>query len=74
MDKPGRLQSIGWQSRTQLSGFTFTCFSAFSRKKETCDYSPVGGVGLEACQGFLIRGACVYVVVIGAESLLSEVQ
>ena len=34
----------------------------------------MGGVGLEACQGFLIRGACVYVVVIGAESLLSEVQ
>ena len=35
---------------------------------------PVGGVGLEACQGFLIRGACVYVVVIGAKSLLSEEQ
>ena len=35
---------------------------------------PVVGVGLEACQGFLIRGTCVYVVVIGAGSLLSEVQ
>ena len=36
-EKPGRLQSMGWQSRTPLSDFTFTCFSAFSRKKETCD-------------------------------------
>ena len=35
---------------------------------------PVGGVGLVACQGFLVRGACVCVLVGGAGSLLSRVQ
>ena len=35
---------------------------------------PVGGVGLVACQGFLVRGACVCVQVSGAASLLSGVQ
>ena len=34
----------------------------------------MGGVGLVACQGFLVRGACVCVLVDGAESLLSEVK
>ena len=32
---------------------------------------PVGGVGQVAFQGFLIREACVSVLVDGAESLLS---
>ena len=34
---------------------------------------PVGGVGLEACQGFLVRGACIGVLVGGAGSFLSGV-
>ena len=34
----------------------------------------VSGVGLVACQGFLVRGACICVLVGGAGSLLSEVQ
>ena len=34
----------------------------------------MGGVGRVACQGFLVRGACIYVLVGGAVSLLSEVQ
>ena len=37
-------------------------------------FLPVGGVGLVACQGFLVRGACVCVLVGGAGSLLSGVQ
>ena len=35
---------------------------------------PVGGAGLVDCQGFLIREACVGVLVSGAGSLLSGVQ
>ena len=35
-----------------------------------CSLLPVGGVGQVACQGFLIRGACVCVLVGGAGSLL----
>ena len=35
---------------------------------------PVGGVGQVACQGFLVREACVDVLVCGAGSLLSGVQ
>ena len=35
---------------------------------------PVGGVGLVACQGFLVRGSCVCVLVSGAGSFLSGVQ
>ena len=34
----------------------------------------VGMVELVACQGFLVRGACVCVQLGGAESLLFEVQ
>ena len=34
----------------------------------------MGGVGLVTCQGFLVRGACICVLVGGAGSLLSEVQ
>ena len=37
-------------------------------------FLPVGGVGWVACQGFLVREACVSVLVGGAGSLLSEVQ
>ena len=32
----------------------------------------MGGVGPVACQGFLVGGACICVLVGGAESLLSE--
>ena len=35
---------------------------------------PVGGVGLVACQGFLVREACIGVKVVGVGSLLSGVQ
>ena len=47
---------------------------------EICDSSllwrllPVGGVGLVAFQGFLVREACVSVLVGGAGFLLSGVQ
>ena len=34
----------------------------------------MGGVGLVAYQGFLVRGACICVLVGGAGSLLSGVQ
>jgi len=34
----------------------------------------VGGVGLVACQGFVVRGTCVCVLVVRAGLLLSEVQ
>ena len=34
----------------------------------------MGGVGLVACQGFLVREACVIVLVGGAGFLLSAVQ
>ena len=37
-------------------------------------YLPVGGVGQVACQGFLVREACVSVLVGGAGFLLPEVQ
>ena len=35
---------------------------------------PVVGVELEACQGFLVREACIGVLVGGAGSFLSGVQ
>ena len=38
------------------------------------EVAPLDGVGLVACQGFLVREACVCVLVGGAESLLSGVQ
>ena len=34
----------------------------------------MGGVRLVACQGFLVRGACICVMVGGAGFLVSEVQ
>ena len=34
----------------------------------------MGGVGLVACQGFLVRGACICVMVGGAGFLVSDVQ
>ena len=37
-------------------------------------FLPVGGVGRVACQGFLVREACVGVLVGGAGSLRSRVQ
>ena len=37
-------------------------------------FLPVGGVGRVACQGFLVREACVNVMVGGAGSFLSGVQ
>ena len=35
---------------------------------------PVGGVGLMTCQGFLVREACICVLVGGVGSLFSGVQ
>ena len=37
-------------------------------------FLPVGGIGQVACQGFLVREACVGVLVGGAGFLLSGVQ
>ena len=37
-------------------------------------FLPVGGVGRVACQGFLVREACISVLVGGTGSLLSGVQ
>ena len=37
-------------------------------------FLPVGGVVSVACQGFLVREACVSVLVVGAGFLLSGVQ
>ena len=47
---------------------------------EICDSSllwrllPVGGVGWVACQGFLLREACICVLVHGGVSLIFGVQ
>ena len=47
---------------------------------EACGFSllwrflPMGGIGLVACQGFLVREACFSVLVGGAGSRLSGVQ
>ena len=38
------------------------------------ELAPMGGVGLVACQGFLVREACIGVKVVGVGSLLSGVQ
>ena len=37
-------------------------------------FLPVGDVGQVACQGFLVREACVHVLVGGVGTLLSGVQ
>ena len=37
-------------------------------------FLPVGGAGRLACQGFLVREACISVLVCGAGFLLSGVQ
>ena len=37
-------------------------------------FFPVGGVGRVACQGFLVREACISVLMGGAGSFLSGVQ
>ena len=39
-----------------------------------CSLLPVGGVGLVVFQGFLVREACISVLVGGAGSLLSGMQ
>ena len=39
-----------------------------------CKFLPVGGVGRLACQGFLVREACVSVLVGEAGFLLSGMQ
>ena len=47
---------------------------------EVCGFSllwrllPMGGLGLVACQGFLVREACIVLLAGGAGSLLSAVQ
>ena len=37
-------------------------------------FLPVGGVGRVACQGFMVREACISVLVSGAGSLLSPFE
>ena len=60
--------------------FILLCLGWPFCKLEVCGSSllwrllPVGGVGRMACQGFLVREACVGVLVGGAGSLLSGVQ
>ena len=59
-----RLLCLGWPfCRLEVCGSSLYC-SLLS----------VGGVGRVACQGFLVRGACISVLVGGAGSLLSGVQ
>ena len=50
------------------------CGSSLLLTKNKGRLLPVGVVGRLACQGFLVRGACVCVLVGGARSLLSEVK
>ena len=40
MERPGRLQSVGWQSRARLSDFTFT-FRFHALEKEMATHSSV---------------------------------
>ena len=51
--------SVGWKFVVPL--YCGACF-------------PVGGIGLVACQGFLVRGTSICVLVGGAGSLPSGVQ
>ena len=57
-----------------------TCLGWSFSMLEVCAFSllwrllPVGGAELVACQGLLVREACVSVLVGGAGSLLSGVQ
>ena len=59
-----RLLCLGWPF----------CILAFCGSSLLWWLLTVGGVGRVACQGFLVRGACVGVLVGGAGSLLSGVQ
>ena len=60
--------------------FILMCLGWPFCRLEVCDSSllwrflPVGGVGLVACQGFLVREACICVLVGGAGFHLSGVQ
>ena len=54
---------------TRLKSKAFFCGSSLLWR-----FFPVGGVARLACQGFLVREACVGVLVGGAESLLSGLQ
>ena len=60
--------------------FVYMCLGCPFCRLDVCGSSllwsllPVGGVGLVACQDFLVGGACVSVLVDGAGSLLSRVQ
>ena len=59
-----RLLCLGW-----LFCMLEVCASSLLWK-----FLPVDGVGWVACQGFLVREACVNVLAVGARSLLSGVQ
>ena len=50
------------------------CILAVCGSSILCRFLAVGGVGQVACQGFLVREACVGVLVGGAGFLLSGMQ
>ena len=50
------------------------CGSSLLLTKNKGRLLPMGGVGLVACQVFLVKEACIGVLVGGAGSLLSGVQ
>ena len=60
--------------------FRFLCFGCPFHRLEVHVSSilwsllPVGEVELVVCQDFLVRGACICILVVGTESLLSGVQ
>ena len=54
--------------------FGLSVFCQFVEFSLLCSFLSVGGVGKVTCQGFLVREACVGVLVGGAGFLLSGVQ
>ena len=67
---PGGLPNPGIETRSP----TLEADALTSGSSLLWSLLPVGGVGLVACQGFLVRRACVCVLVGGDGSLLSGVQ
>ena len=57
-----------------MFGVAFLYTGSFCGSSLLWRFLPVGGVGQVACQGFLVREACVGVLVGGAVSLFSGVQ
>ena len=70
------LDSLGFLDLSDyfLSHFKVSVFWQFVEFSLLWSFLAVGGVGGVACQGFLVREACVGVLVGGAGFLLSGVQ